>query len=525
MLYYNFRNYEEFKDRFGIQHHGNGVKSRKNKILLSYLKDPTVLHKAVSTGNFYLLHISDMAELKRKVTAEIRRSGYNNDDLAHAVEIMDEVYRSALYYTDDYQGLCEDGDFRSFRYVNAENGRVFKMKIGKFFRKIILETSYGQTLPEQVVTYLCEEMAQDWQTHAMSSLPKYKLFVGKDFRRIYDSDYLEGRFDSCMVDKGYHSFYENAVDASAAYIENEKGKIIARCVIFNKVKDHNGKIRRLAERQYSSGQNDVLKRILVDALIKEGYIDGYKTVGAGCGDASAFVDNEGNSLSHLSLSIECDLDFGDDLSYQDSFKHYDMDSRIATNYGRGDYQLDITEGELEEEDREWDDYHECNCRETTTVYYRGREMWCDSDRLDDFRWIESNNEYHHYEDVSMCDECGDYYLSDDCLYSDLTEEYYCRDHCRNEAETRHKEENWTYSDYDNEYFEDSDDVTEYFSWNSSLKRYLCHSISQDSLDHKIDEGDFYMIDDVAYDAIDEETGLPFSNSISLGTDTVSTIAA
>ena len=35
MLYYNFNNYEEFKELFGLVKHGNGVKSRKNKILLA----------------------------------------------------------------------------------------------------------------------------------------------------------------------------------------------------------------------------------------------------------------------------------------------------------------------------------------------------------------------------------------------------------------------------------------------------------------------------------------------------------
>ena len=34
MLYYKFKNYEEFQEIFGMTSHGNGVKSRKNKILL-----------------------------------------------------------------------------------------------------------------------------------------------------------------------------------------------------------------------------------------------------------------------------------------------------------------------------------------------------------------------------------------------------------------------------------------------------------------------------------------------------------
>ena len=43
MLYYNFNNYEEFKELFGLVKHGNGVKSRKNKILLSFIKNGKLL--------------------------------------------------------------------------------------------------------------------------------------------------------------------------------------------------------------------------------------------------------------------------------------------------------------------------------------------------------------------------------------------------------------------------------------------------------------------------------------------------
>ena len=37
MLYYNFSNYEEFKQLFGVQEHASGEKSRKNKILLAFI--------------------------------------------------------------------------------------------------------------------------------------------------------------------------------------------------------------------------------------------------------------------------------------------------------------------------------------------------------------------------------------------------------------------------------------------------------------------------------------------------------
>lgn len=39
MLYYNFKNYEEFKERFGIKRDENGKMVRKNKILLAWAKN------------------------------------------------------------------------------------------------------------------------------------------------------------------------------------------------------------------------------------------------------------------------------------------------------------------------------------------------------------------------------------------------------------------------------------------------------------------------------------------------------
>ena len=73
------------------------------------------------------------------------------------------------------------------------------------------------------------------------------------------------------------------------------------------------KVLRLAERQYATDGSDQLKRQLVMALIDAGEIDGYKRVGAGCGDNRAFVDNNGNPLESTDLWISCSLERGDTL--------------------------------------------------------------------------------------------------------------------------------------------------------------------------------------------------------------------
>jgi len=231
MLYYNFKNYEEFNALFGIVKHGNNSESRKNKILLAYLKDKNLLHQAAAGNDYTFLHIGDMTELEQRMQNEILISGTEDESLPYELRLMDKTYHSSTYATDEYLGLCEDGDTKSVRYYNHKNNRIFKMKAGKLYRHLILETKFGKTLPEQVIIYLCEVFAEKWQSFTMNRLPRHKLYVNRDFKRIYSSECCEGDFYSCMVDKGYHGFYEKSVDASAAYLENENGKIIARCII------------------------------------------------------------------------------------------------------------------------------------------------------------------------------------------------------------------------------------------------------------------------------------------------------
>ena len=511
MLYYNFKNYEEFNTLFGIVKHGNNHESRKNKILLAYLKNKDLLHQAVTSNDYSFLHIADMTELENRMTNEILISGNEDEELPYDLRLMGRTYYSSIYETDENQGLCEDGDPKCVRYYNHKTGKIFKMKAGKLYRNLILETEFGRTLPKQVVTYLCEEFAAKWQTYTMGKLPKNKLYVNQDFKRIYSSDCCEGDFYSCMVDKGYHNFYKYSVNASAAYLENEEGKIIARCIIFNEAKDQNDKVYRLAERQYSTGNNDVLKRALVDALIKGNYIDGYKKVGASCNESNAFVGINGESLADRKFRIACDLDWDDDLSYQDSFKSYDMDTRTAANYCYGDLDLSTTDGCLSDsdEDRPYDDYHERYCDETVLVYVHGRELDCDTDDLDDFIWIDELEEYHHKDDVISCDNCGCHHLKDDSYYSTFTEEYYCCESCREKAEKKYKEENWTYSDYDDDYFEDETEVTYYQHWNPVIQTYEEKSISESSLIQQLRDEIFYEFDNVYFDRIDPATNLPY----------------
>jgi hypothetical protein len=511
MLYYNFKNYDEFKNLFGIIKHGNNTQSRKSKILLVYLKDKALLHLAAINNDYTLLHISDMAELEKRMEKEIIQSGTEDAGLPYELHLMNKTYHSFTYATDEYQGLCEDGDSKAVRYYNHKTGKVFKMKAGKLYRHLILETKFGKTLPEQVITYLCEVFAEKWQTFTMNRLPRHRLHVNRNFERLYSSECCDGDFCSCMVDKGYHGFYKNSVNASAAYLENEEGKIIARCIIYNEVKDQDGKVWRLAERQYSSGNNEILKRALVDALAKERHIDGYKKVGAGCHEARNFVDLEGNSLSDRRFRISCDLDWDDDLSYQDSFKYYNDSTRIADNYEEGYLVLDVTEGSLNNADDNqlYDDYHEYSCDETTLVYVHGCEYNCDSNNLGDFVWVNDLEQYHHVDDVIFCNNCECCVLKEDSYYSGITKKDYCCEHCKEKAEKEYKEENWHWSDYNSEYYKDKEDIVYYHHWNWEKGEYEEKTISIDSLRSLLYTYDFFEFDNEYFDTVNPATNLPY----------------
>lgn len=511
MLYYQFENYLEFQACFGIVEHGNGEKSRKNKILLAYLKNKDLLRQARITNDYSLLHISSMSQLKDVMTERIIESGRYK---SYPVELINSTFRSNTYETDNMQGLCQDGDAKSIRYINHNNGKVYKMRAGKFMRALIMENEFGHNLPEQVINWLCEDFTLEWNTYCLGAMPKNQLTISQEFSKIYSSCYCESDFKSCMVDRDLDSFYSDSVDASAAYLTNEDGKIIARCIIYNKCYDEDGKVWRLAERQYSSGCNDSLKRALVDSLIRENAIDGYKKVGAGCCESTEFVDINGKSLSDKRFYIDCDLETYDTLSYQDSFKWYDIDLRRAYNHSENHYHynLDRTEGSIDgdDDDMNWDEYHECDTTsDTVSVLYHGREMSCSEDRLEDFTWCEREQMYIYTLDTAHCDVCDEDYPKDDGVYSTLTDEYYCCAHCKEKAEQEYKEENWFWSEYDHQYFENEDEITEIYRWNKGTKDYEAFTISKNMLDTLVERKEAFVYEGEFYDTINKRTGKPF----------------
>lgn len=483
---YGFKGIEGFKELF-IREDGK----RKNRVILDMWKDKEFMaYIAKKPYRDALYGIQSMADLffvcdylvsvtsRGRFGIDINGVRYNND-----------------VYSTDSGGICVDGDFRSYRYANHERGgQIFKMKIGKLYKHLVQSSEFGKHLPMSVILYLCEEMTTRWIAYSSSKCPAYELHVNDDFWRIYSHSECVGNFSSCMAGGENYHFYEDAVDAKAAYLTNNDGRVVSRCVIYTKATDPDGNVMRLAERQYSTDGDDILKRMLIYALIKGGHIDAYKKIGAGCHSPELWLDINDRPLDNPQFSIPCRLSSGDHVSYQDSFKWFDRESQEAYNYPE-ENSVECLSTTDEFYEGAWDSWHEeYTSSDLVEVYYNGRSYMCSEDCLDDFCWVEDRDEYHHYEDVTSCERCDGYVLNDDALYSELTNKYYCCDDCLWKDEKEWKEENWEWSEYDQEYVEE---ITEFNRWNG--ESYEECSISTDTLDALISYGRVEERDGEYYD--------------------------
>ena len=441
MLYFDFKNYEEFKERFGIKRDEKGKLLRKNKILLSWVTNKALFKECVwrekhrDEKQYPLINYTSMDQVIKMVNVWM-----NIPCSRYQLYLNGKCYYSDLYKTDELYGIPEDGSLGFIRYQNMEReGKVYKMKAGKMYRHLLDSCMYSDCISDKVKIYLCELFTEEWMAYQSKYVCDYTLHVDKNFGKIYDSDYyLDGSdFHSCMTDKGYHTFYK-LTDASAAYITNHDGKIMARCVIYNDVRnDYTGETYRLAERQYAANGNLLYMRMLINALIREGHIDGYKRIGMGCSDASAFILNDGTKLDDEDLSIEVELDAYDVVSYQDSFKWYDPATKRADNYRYGDFSLESTNGIVE--GTNYDELHsERTFNDVITVSINGRYYNVDEDYAYDYCLIDGI--YYHPDDVAECPECGCMFVIEDGYYSEITEKSYCCTHCMYEAEERFEEE-------------------------------------------------------------------------------------
>lgn len=497
MIYFkSFYDYKEFNEVFGIRECGNGNMSRKNKILLGCLKNRDFFKFCVSHKEYNsILSVKNMAEFKRLLFSGVSYSSFKAYEDASGydtwgmwkftIDGLTAVFYVGNMKIDANRGLCEDGDAGAIRYYNVESSRIYKMKAGKFFNKILDGCEFGRILPQQAKCWLGEEFTTAWRSFAESRISNdYEFHYGddrSDFEEIYSSENRRGDFHSCMTDEDNSSMYKYAVKAHAAWLTDSEGLMFARCVVWDEVHDETtGKILRLAERQYSDGVNDAYKKMLVNELIKRGLIDGYKQIGASCHDNRAYVLNDGTSISDHKLWIDCELEDEDTVSYMDSFVYYDENKNRAYNY----YAIGSEE-----------------CLNTTDGVYNGHsgqvyseyyEEWIDEE---DAYYVESRGDYYRYEDVVTCEYCDRCVLKEEAIYNADVEEWFCDEDCERDWMERH-DYVW---DENNECYIPEDEAITFYEW-EAWKSDFCGgptTTSRDDLDddylYEVD-GEYYYTD-------------------------------
>ena len=100
-------------------------------------------------------------------------------------------------------------------------------------------------------------------------------------------------------------------------------------------------------------------------------------------------------------------------------------------------------------------------------------------------------------------------MTSDGRYSEVTEETYCTYDCLDDAKSTYKRENWYYSYYDEEYYENEEDITYFYEWNSGLGEYERKTISEISADELWEKGELHRFGNDLFDLIDNEFNLPF----------------
>lgn len=426
MLYLNdyFENYEGFKSLFQDREG-----KRRNSILLAFLKwkREYILHNGDRILSTYkrVWRSIETEDLYSVIMDYLGCYSSHKAQVNHFILQMNDNYKiklfSSKYSTDYLRGQCEDGDGGSIRYINLDNNKVYKMKCGKFIRKIMDETAVP--LPEQIKAFVSEMFTSKWKTNHQNTKNSFELHINDRFEDIYDSDSCAGDFGSCMTDDAQWQFYRDAVDASAAYITKD-GKIYARCIIFNEVQDEDtGETLRLAERQYSLNGNLLYKEILVNLLKKSGEIDGYKKVGASYDDPTEWLSVNDEDWSNKSFHVSCNLSDGDTLSYQDTFKWYDEDDNTAYNYEYGSscQMLDTCEPQFCSNRRT--EYHAWSDSDEGYCFYEGDRDWVeencaliDGEWYDE--WVEVNGIPYRKddEDIVYCEDDEQYYFEDYLYY-------------------------------------------------------------------------------------------------------------
>ena len=468
-----FKSKAEYKELFS---------SGRNKLFLATLRK---VYKSKDLQGLFVRFIPSAAEISNInlinfLTCVIGCESYGKKNVFNLMQGCS--IRTDAYKADEYNGRCIDGDAGAVRYIKAEDGEIYKMKIGKWILSI-LQNEYNviDLVGLPLVNYWIETVTAQWKSSGFNG-ERFMLKTQKEgltFEHIYSTDKCAGKLGSCMMDDGQYVFYENSVDAEpAALYDQQEGAIVARAVIFHNVKDREGHPYNYLERQYA--KNDMYKEMLIDKCYEKGIIDIHKSASAGYSDVTEIYNKERQRLEDTFLSIEMNIENGDTISFQDTFRYYNYDKKIGTNlmiYGENPTnRLDTTDCYLRI--GEWDEYNEEYTQDDLTEVYvwNGTEYFVQTVSED-----YAADRFDSYEG-----EFYDYLVHSDIIGDDVPADRI------GELEEEYKENFWNYDEFNGEYTED--DLAQVYVCSGTEYKQMDVSLSyaEDEFFYSEEEGAYFL---------------------------------
>lgn len=288
--------------------------NRKNKLLLDYFK------WYYKKCHFWPPVIS-INDLVLKILSRTDGLGDRYDLDTHKVYFNDTAFPGtwiklgeySIYLPDSFNLKVLQRDNPCSMKLLKEGRHVIHMKPSKLVHKIL--SNLNALINESIMIYIGELCQYSYES---SYIEPRKIHTSQDFSIIYGPQ--EYDLHSCMVEAEKESFYECNVDATAAYFVDADQNVIARCVIWNKVYDENGKQYKYADRIY--GIDEATKKEFYDALICFG-VDLIKDFNAGTSNENAIVDpNTGYTFGGRLRTMCTGLQSGDPVPYLDTFPWY-----------------------------------------------------------------------------------------------------------------------------------------------------------------------------------------------------------
>lgn len=472
-----FKNRTEYKELFN-----NG----RNKLFLATLRK---VCKSKDLWGLFVRFIPSAAEISnanliRFLGCLIGCESYgkkNVFNLMHGCSIRTDAYKA-----DEYNGRCIDGDVGAVRYIKQEDGGIYKMKMGKWILSI-LQNEYNviDLVGLPLVNYWIETLTTQWKSSGFTG-QRFTLKTrneGLTFEHIYSTDMCAGKLGSCMMDDEQYVFYDTAVDAEpVALYDQQEDAIVARAVIFHNVKDREGHPYNYLERQYA--KNDICKELLIDKCYEKGIIDIHKSASAGYSDVTEIYNKARERLEDTFLSIEMNIEHGDTISFQDTFRYYHYDEKIGTNlmmYGvNATCRLDTTDRVFNV--GEWDEYNEEYTQDDLADVY----VWDGTDYIrQTVAEGYAENTFESYE--------GEYY--DYLVYSDIIGDDVPADRI-GELEEEYKESHWNFDEFNEEYADED-----------LAQVYVCRGTEYKQMDVALSYAEsefFFAVDEGAYFLSEEE---------------------